>query len=114
MDRSELDGFTSELTLAEILVKPIREQNTDLVGTYMNLVRPASSLSIIPADRNVMLVAAEQRAFKPTLKLPDALHVASAMVVKADVFASFDRYLPLPVAMVALRDTFDSLWGPSP
>ncbi|MFK0332527.1 type II toxin-antitoxin system VapC family toxin [Rhizobium sp. NPDC090275] len=69
---------TSELTLAELLVLPYRQNNAWLVGLY-HQVFSGSWLDIQPVTRDILLSAARHRATNPARKLPDAVHVATAI-----------------------------------
>jgi predicted nucleic acid-binding protein len=89
---------TSELTLAEVLVHPIRADDDALIAVYEKLfddfVRPE------PITREVLYLAAQLRANTPGQRMPDAIHVATAILLDAGVFASGDRGIRnLPAAM---------------
>lgn len=79
-DRGELHAVTSELTLAEVLVRPIRDQRPQARAAYERLLRQSAALTIAPVTRDVLTLAAELRAALPPLKLPDAIHVATSLL----------------------------------
>ncbi len=79
IDRREVFAVTSELTLAEVLVKPLRDKNVALAQTYQQLLQASHAFDIIPITRPIILDAAQRRASDATLKLPDAIHVATAV-----------------------------------
>jgi predicted nucleic acid-binding protein len=54
MDDGEITAVTSELTLAEVLVKPKRDVDERLVTAYRTFLEPTSALSLIPVDRAVL------------------------------------------------------------
>jgi predicted nucleic acid-binding protein len=58
-----------------------------------------------PADRNVCSKAAELRRTYPALRLPDALHLATALIAKADNFITADKRL-LAVAKQEITSTY--------
>lgn len=73
---------TSELTLSELLVRPIRENDDQAVRQYEDLIAPSDWLNFFPAAKPILIAAAVLRAQNSTLKLPDAIHVATAIYAK--------------------------------
>jgi hypothetical protein len=59
-----LQVITSEITLLETLVMPIRQSNMDLIMRYERLLT-ASEVSLIPIDQTILKSAANLRATKP-------------------------------------------------
>ena len=88
----ELDLFTSELSLAEMLVKPIRNGDVAAQQRCRELVTPRSGFDVRPVGREALVRAAEFRA-RTRLKLPDAIHAATAQLARCDVFLTNDRRL---------------------
>lgn len=84
---------TSELTLAELLVGPIEAGNDDLIQLYENWTMPNGHMDIVPVDRSVLRNAALLRALNKTLKLPDAIHLASAKFAQCQTFLTCERRL---------------------
>ncbi|QYO75956.1 type II toxin-antitoxin system VapC family toxin [Devosia salina] len=70
---------TSELTLAESLVHPIRNGDVRQEQGYENALTTSGWLSVIPVSRGILWAAASLRATYTRLKLPDAIHVATAL-----------------------------------
>lgn len=85
-------AITSELTLAECLVKPYQTRSQQAVSIYEQTIRPRSWLTIMPVSRVVLIETARIRAAS-TAKLPDAIHVASFHLQRADVFITNDQPL---------------------
>ena len=67
----------SELAIAETLVRPIREGNEDLETAFRS-VFAAPEVQLAPATRELWEDAARLRA-ETGLKIPDALHAATAL-----------------------------------
>jgi predicted nucleic acid-binding protein len=92
------DGFVkaiaSSVSLAEILVKPIREGNLTLEKQYKLLFSHFPNLTILPIDNMVAERAAYLRG-KYNIKTPDALIVATALVANADLFITNDQRLEI-------------------
>jgi predicted nucleic acid-binding protein len=102
-DRGELHAVTSELTLAEVLVKPRRDQNTVLCDQYERMLRPSKSLTVAPVTRAVLVAAAAIRA-SSNLKLPDAIHAATSLTQRCTTYLTNDQQFKtvaeLPVLML--------------
>lgn len=77
LDAAEIVAVTSELTLAEVLVKPFKDQNQAVQRAYKMFLTPTPVLHLIPVNRSVLEEAARLRAASG-LKLPDAIHLATA------------------------------------
>ena len=58
-----------------------------------------------PADRVVCSKAAELRHTYSALKLPDAIHLASALIARADIFITADKRL-LAIALREMSCTY--------
>ena len=79
----------SVLTLGELLVKPLTLGRMDLVAAYQTTFSARPGFDVWEATRDVVEKAAELRA-KYKFKMMDALHVASAIVNRADLFLTND------------------------
>lgn len=97
---------TSELTLAEVLVRPLREGRVDLTTLYHRRLHPQPGLTVAPVARAVLVEAARLRAAFPTLRLPDAIHAATASLHGCGVLLTNDtRLATVPgVAVVLLSE----------
>lgn len=85
-----LVGATSELSLAECLVRPYRERDATVVAAYLEYLSGRPEISVLPITRNVLLRAARIRATS-RLKLPDAIHLATAFEAGCPKFITNDR-----------------------
>jgi predicted nucleic acid-binding protein len=90
VDRGELLGVTSELSLAEVLVGPIRNSEVSIRREYEQLLNLSSGLLVLPISRSILVNAAELRAVNPPLKLPDAIHAATALQHGCTTFLTND------------------------
>lgn len=89
---------TSELTLSEVLVGALRAGASDgeaarreLADGYAALIAPGATVEPFPVNRALLIAAARLRASDLALKLPDAIHVASAIADGCGVVVSHDR-----------------------
>ncbi len=92
MQAGTLTGITSELTLAELLVKPCRDQDLAQQARYKKAIANRQNFFIMPVLRDLLIDAAEVRA-KIQLKLPDAIHAATALRTNCTTFLTNDRQL---------------------
>ncbi len=103
IDQGLLTGLTSELSLAEALVKPMQNQNLIQQDVYKQAIANNRNLIVAPVSREVLIAAAQLRANTPTLKLPDAIHAATAQFYDCTTFLTNDqRFQTLPNLTVIL------------
>lgn len=106
-DQERYTTFTSELTLAELLVKPLADNNKLLVDTYLNTLPSTQGLNLLPISRAVLIAAAKLRAtIGSQVKLPDAIHLASALEQGCSTFVTNDKRLKAvqDIVVVVLDD----------
>jgi len=77
LDGGAIEVVTSELTLLETLVKPLRDGDQALAGDYEKLLT-ATAVRLLPVTASVLRDAARIRA-AINLKTPDAIHAATAL-----------------------------------
>ena len=70
-------GIASELTLLEIIVKPLQLGRQDAADDYETLLTYFPNLDLIPISHAILLDAAGLRA-RHRLRTPDAIQVATA------------------------------------
>jgi predicted nucleic acid-binding protein len=93
IDRGQLVGVTSGLSLMEVLVVPYRSGNFALADRYESLLTNSRGLRFTEVDRRLLKAAAQLRAtFK--IKPPDAIQVAAALVGDCKSFLTNDRRIP--------------------
>lgn len=82
-------GYSSELGLAELLVKPIREQDKPQIATIFQLF-DNHFLQLLSHNRACFELSAKIRA-NYRLKMPDAIHVATAITHRIDILVTADN-----------------------
>lgn len=87
--RGRILGFTSEITVMEILVKPLEQEQQDIADEYETLLDNFPYLKIAIVDRQVSRKASELRA-RYRLKPADALQIATALKERASAFVTND------------------------
>lgn len=93
IDRGDLVGMTSGLSLMEVLVVPYRSGNSALADRYEALLTNSRGLRFIEVDRRLLKAAAQVRArFK--IRPPDAIQMAAALLGNCNSFLTNDRRIP--------------------
>lgn len=101
---------SSEMTLAEVLVAPIRAQNPELCGIYELLFDNATkTIDARPVTRAILTRAAALRARHGRLKLFDAIHLSTAIDAGCSHFVTNDRDL-----LKIVEKEWTERAGPSP
>jgi predicted nucleic acid-binding protein len=78
IDRGEKRGVSSFITLAELLVKPLRQGRADLARAYRDQLAGHPHFSLIALERAVVERAAEIRA-RHDSRPPDSIALASGV-----------------------------------
>jgi predicted nucleic acid-binding protein len=91
VDAGDLLAVTSELALGEALVKPFSEGKVELQQLYLEALQSGGGLTVAPLTRTTLIEAATLRAQRPALKLPDAIHAATAIATGCSHFLTNDR-----------------------
>lgn len=116
--QGSLSAVTSDLTLAEILVKPKRERDDTLARTYIDLLVLSRLVSLIPVSRDILLETADYRANTRQQDvpgadrrnfLPDAIHVVTAIRAGCGTFLARDARIRLPSEIRRLSPDAPSL-----
>jgi predicted nucleic acid-binding protein len=93
VEQSRIVGVTSEITLAEILVKPIELGDRDLAAAYEQMIMPSANFEVLQVQREILIGAAHMRARRSSTRLPDAIHVSTALASRCSHFVSDDQRL---------------------
>lgn len=92
----DMTGVTGEITLAEVLVKPLRDQLAQQVLLYKQILADRQPFMLVPITQAIWESAASLRARLP-VRLPDAVHLAAARQSGCRLFVTNDAALrPLP------------------
>lgn len=84
---------TSELTLAETLTGAYRKADESLIEIYRNWTISNAYLEVGPIQREILWSAAILRSKYDALKLPDAIHLATAFAFNCSHFLTGDKRL---------------------
>lgn len=105
-------GVISELVVAELLTKPLETGDKELCDAYEALFESSSTIETFPIDRHVLVQAARLRATVKSMRMPDAIHVATAKLHNCAAFVTADRRLAVPEGIRAINldaSTIDEL-----
>ncbi|MEW5857336.1 MAG: PIN domain-containing protein [Cyanobacteriota bacterium] len=99
----DIEIVSSELTLLETLVAPIKNADSLLVNAYETLLS-STEVRLIPLTKAILRDAAHLRA-NTNLRTPDALHAATALATSCSIFltndSGFRRVAGLPVVLLS-------------
>jgi predicted nucleic acid-binding protein len=93
IDRGVLPAVTSEITLLELLVAPLRQGDQSLADQYQDYLVGGRGLLLRSLDRSLIRAAAQLRAARG-VRVPDALQLAAGLAAGCRVFLTNDRRLP--------------------
>lgn len=92
IDQGIMTGFTSVITLTEVLTQPLKQNQTRLQEEYRNLLLYSANFHTLPINEEVASQAAGLRA-QYGLRTPDAMQIALAKTATCQVFLTNDRGL---------------------
>lgn len=95
VEGGQLKAVFSSIVFGEVLRMPAHESLEPIKQFFARL-----GGSDFAADKAVCAQAAELRREYSTLRLPDAIHLATAILAKADIFITADK----PLAKIAKKE----------
>lgn len=102
IDRHDIEAVTSELTVAEVLVKPFRDRHAEQQAAYQRILQTTPTFHMVPVSRDILVTAAQLRG-RFAVKLPDAIHAATSQQCRCSTFltndARFKTMSDLPVVL---------------
>lgn len=88
VETGNIGVVTSELTLLETLVHPVRDDDADLIKAYEAVFR-ANQMQLVPVNADLLRFAVDFRVVQ-NLKTPDAIHAATATLSDCSHFVTND------------------------
>lgn len=85
-----VDVICSSILLTEVLMQPLRHQDTQLVEAYRDIVMNGDPFRLVPVTAEIAETAAMLRA-RYNLRTPDALHIGTAIETHYDAFLTNDK-----------------------
>lgn len=99
-----LTASTSDLSLLEVLVGPVKKGDIKLEADFRALLKGSRGVRLVPITHDVLERAVILRA-STNLKTPDAIHAATALIAGCALFvtndAPFKRVPGLTVAVLS-------------
>ena len=92
LDTLDCQIYTSDLTLAECLVKPFADNDIDSQQCYKQSIANSDFLTVKQVSRNTLINAAKMRSLVKN-KLPDSIHLATALQCECAIFVGNDKKL---------------------
>ena len=92
IDRGRLHAITSELTLAEALIKPLQDRSQERQNAFEQALQDSATRTIVPISRVVLIESARLCALSG-LRLPDAIHATTARLTGCSSFLTNDQRL---------------------
>ncbi len=92
IDRGIMTGFTSAITLTEVLTQPLKQGQIHLQKEYRDLLLHSANFYTLSINAEIAEQAAIFRA-QYGLRTPDALQVAAAKTANCQVFLTNDKAL---------------------
>lgn len=104
MDRGDFLVVTSTVTLLEVLVHPLRGNNTELAAEYRDILLN-SKLTTLEVSSAIAEQAAQLRAAH-SIRTPDAIQISAALGAGATHFLTNDIRLPdIPAIQILSLDS---------
>ena len=97
IEQNRCQGYASDLVLAELMVKPLREEKPEIAEEYASELPNFPNLTFFSPTRDIIISAAKLRG-KTNLKLIDALHLATAIETGCQIFITNDAGMQCDVA----------------
>lgn len=95
--------FISVLVFEEFLVQIYKRRLEKDINSYEDFLTIGGLITVADINRQIARMAAKLRAEYPSLRAPDALHLASAIEVGAKIFVTTDRRLPRKIGKLQVK-----------
>ncbi|MDJ0536378.1 MAG: type II toxin-antitoxin system VapC family toxin [Xenococcaceae cyanobacterium MO_207.B15] len=99
IEQEECRGFASDLVLAELMVKPLREGKPEIAEEYASELPNFPNLKFLCPTRDIIITAAKLRGSN-NLKLINALHLATAINAECQIFITNDAAMKCNISHI--------------
>ena len=93
LEENPLKIITSIITLIEVLIKPLVENQEKLANKYRDILLNSDSVYILELNNDIAEKSATLKSKYKFLKTPDAIQLATAIYSNSDLFLSNDKKL---------------------
>ncbi len=91
VESGQTNAISSEITLMELIVQPLRSRRFDIADHYELLLENFPHFRLQPINRPVLLRAARLRATYGGLRSPDAIILATALLENSTLAVTNDK-----------------------
>jgi predicted nucleic acid-binding protein len=101
-----LEAYTSVFTITEVLPKPVSQNKTHLVETFMRFLKNEVNLNLLNISPEIAESAGHLRAKYNSLRTMDAIQLSAAIKAEVDIFVTNDIKLKqvTEVRVIVLND----------
>lgn len=93
LQSENLIAFTSVITIAEVLPKPIEAGNEVLAKKFVEFMKYSKNLNLIEISADIAEKAGKLRGKYPNIKTMDAIQISAALHIGTDAFLTNDSKL---------------------
>lgn len=101
--RKELEAVISAIVQMELLIRPVREGDTEAASEILAFTEQTPNLKVVDASRPVVIHAATLRA--EGLSIPDSLIISTGMVEECDAVVTNDGGWRQAIAKISPRSS---------
>lgn len=98
--------FISVIVIEEFFVRVYKQKAEKEIPSLLNFLTSNGSTTIVNTTVQIALVAAKIRASYPSLRAPDAIHLATAIQSGARLFITADRRLPKKIGELTIKSLY--------
>jgi len=84
----------SVLVLEEFFIRVYKQNQEQKITALLDFITIEGVVTILDVSQQLALQAASLRAKHPSLRTPDAIHLASAISAGANIFITVDKRIP--------------------
>lgn len=90
----KLEVFISVLVIEEFFIHVYKENREKETSAILDFITLEGLCTVVDINRQIAMSAAKLRAEYPSLRTPDAIHLASAIKGGAEIFITTDKRIP--------------------
>lgn len=98
-----LEVSISVLVLEEFFIRVYKQKQEQKIINLLDFITMGGVVSVLDVNQQLALQAARLRAEYPSLRTPDAIHLASAIESGARVFITTDKRLPRKIGKLTVK-----------
>lgn len=95
--------FISVIVIEEFLVRIYKEELEKDILKYEDFITAGGFITVVDVNRQIARTAAKIRAEYPSLRTPDAIHLASAISAGVNTFITTDKRIPGKIGKLTVK-----------